>query len=242
MSQKSNRAERIARWIVELETPASAPDAAASLAGLIATDTTAVPGLTVALRDAHRSNRWALARALGLIGPGAAIAAPDLVACLAAAESELRQHAAHALAGVGARDSATLRSLEALLGDPDPIVGVTAAGALLRLGRDTPDAFTVLERARRDSRDVAVRDWAAHGLIGALEVMPAVLPRVIGLLAEEDGLDETAEDVGRALARLDREIVVPALRGLADAATPEVRRRVNIAFSMLEIPREGGSP
>ena len=85
------------------------------------------------LRDAAWEERWRAARALGLIGPGAAPAVPDLIAGLADPSDRVRREAARALGRIGPGAEAALPALQAARRDSNDTVREAAAGAESRV-------------------------------------------------------------------------------------------------------------
>jgi HEAT repeat protein len=127
----------------------------------------AVATLRNALADPSSSVRVGAAHALGLIGPSAATAAPELAGLLADPDETVRCQAAEALGKVDG--GAEVPALAKLLDDPAPAVKEAAARALGALGRAAADAVPALVALLQD-REEAVRQAAADavGRIGTL--------------------------------------------------------------------------
>ncbi len=130
----------------------------------------AVQTLQEALTDSSLSVRAQAARALGLIGPSAAIAAPGLIALLKDEDESVRQAAIDAVGKVGGPTAAIVEALVEVLQDASPSLRVSAARGLGAMGEAASDAFCALAPMLQD-RDEPVRDAAAEaiGLIGHLD-------------------------------------------------------------------------
>lgn len=151
--------------------------------------------------------------ALRELGPedydGQAAVVPRLVALLDDAQEEVRRRAALALAWTRVRCDAAIPRLTEMLDDPSELAQATAAHALLVLGADEAAPTARLLELARQRDDVALRVWAADGLSDAVPARPSVLPAALQLL--DDWNSEVLEDLGRALARCDLDVVLPPL-------------------------------
>jgi HEAT repeat protein len=212
----------------------SAPgEAAGDLLDLRATDVDVVPVLLEALRDPAQRNRWALARALGAIGPAASGATDDLRRCVHDADPDLRKCALDALAAVHADDGQTRLAVEACLGDSHTLVAVAAAAAMLAFGFDSRAAEALLVSRARRPNDIVVRSTAASGLISGLKRRLTLLPLVLDLLDGSHG-DDVAEEAGQVLSQLDRRVVVPAVLACLNRANDAASQALLIALSRVE--------
>jgi HEAT repeat protein len=117
------------------------------------------------LRAALAGGRGAAgaARALGLMGPPARSAAPELVKLADSGDAGARAAAAEALGLLGAPDAASAAALGKLLGDGKLTVRHAAAIALGRAGAAAASAIPQLEKALADARP-EVRRAAALAL------------------------------------------------------------------------------
>ena len=129
----------------------------------------AVQTLQAALTDSSLSVRAQAARALGRIGPNAAVAAPGLIALLKDEDETVRQAAIEAVGKVGGPTTAIVEALVDVLQDASPLLRVAAARGLGAMGEAASAAFSALAPLLQD-RDDAVRDAAAEaiGQIGHL--------------------------------------------------------------------------
>ncbi len=132
------------------------------------------------LRDESEAVRLQAAYALGTLGTPAV---PGLIAALRAESAELRLSASHALCAMGEPAVADLMEASS---DSREEVRVQAIDTLGNMGRTARESVHVLARALNDP-SVEVRRRAA-GALGTMNgaAAAAVLPALIGALADED--------------------------------------------------------
>jgi HEAT repeat protein len=156
----------------------------------------AARAMALLLRDSVVPVRREVARALGKIGPDAALAAPELVDALGDGEDDVAQAAAETLAPLGER------ALDALVRGMD--TGKEAHGRrVVRLIGVLPRAADVLsEEFTSPAVNVQVNAALGLGMLGR-ERVGRGLPLLLG--ARTGGDARTREAVRRALAMLDVE-------------------------------------
>jgi HEAT repeat protein len=138
------------------------------------------------LRSDDADTRSAALFALGLLGPDAAPAAPEILDALCAAEEGVRGSAAWALARIRPSDERITQRLRALLGDPDDHVRLAAAWALAHLPGTGAEAAESLAEFLR-SRNCLVRKIAAWGLDRMGRDAAAAVPRLVSALVSALG-------------------------------------------------------
>jgi len=89
-------------------------------------------------------------RGLGLLGPAAAEAVPDLLALLTRHNPEVRASAAEALGRIGKAAKPAVATLTKMIDDPDPRVKAHAAVALWRITGDAKPSVPALSAALAD--------------------------------------------------------------------------------------------
>jgi HEAT repeat protein len=119
-----------------------------------------VPVLARALKKSDPLSRRHAAEALGLIGPAARQAAPDLIAALNDPNRAVRAAAAESLGTINAAGEPTVAALSHNLADKQRLVRVAAAKSLGRFGAAAKQAVPEFSRLRNDPYE-SVRD-AAH--------------------------------------------------------------------------------
>ena len=184
------RAGRLLGWMFWKKKTAAPADAAALI------DLTAKT-LRGALADPAKAVRAEAARALGVIGPMAAPAVPDLIALLADEDEAVRCHAAESLGKVGGPTEGVIGALEGVLVDISEAVRKAAAHTLGSLGHKAASAVPALLPLLQD-REESVRLAAAEavGRIGTLN--GDATPTLVEGLAHRDNVvrAETAEALG----------------------------------------------
>jgi HEAT repeat protein len=120
------------------------------------------------LSDADPALRLEAARALGKLGPAAAVSVPGLTAALQQRNLKLRLAAATALGSIGAAAAPAIPALAAAMTGAHLVLARLAAQALSRIGRPAVDTLVEL----LESPDPYVRREAAWALS---EIGPGVL-------------------------------------------------------------------
>ncbi|MBY0526432.1 MAG: HEAT repeat domain-containing protein [Gemmataceae bacterium] len=130
----------------------------------------AVEALRERLTDPVVAVRGQAARSLGLIGPAATDAVPDLIGCLKDADESVRCQAAEALGLLRASSQEAVSALMALLEDPTALLRIAAARALGSLRKEAATAVPSL-MALLHEHDESIRQVAAEALgeIGTLQ-------------------------------------------------------------------------
>lgn len=202
------------------------------------------PAAVPALRDllADRSvcawGRGDAARELGLMGPAARAAIPELVAALSDPEWLVRSSAAMALPAVWPDPDEVLPLLLPLFDDPEASTRRSAALATATFGPRALRAVPSLARA------VSKPDpWVADDAAVALKAIgQAASPAVPGLTTMLSSASKQARArAARALGAIGPPArpAVPALaRCLADRESPEVRARATQALVSIGLPSD----
>jgi HEAT repeat protein len=134
---------------------------------LAASDTQDIDALARQLSSRDASMRLRAAKALGLLGPAARFAVPDLVAALADTDPDVRRASIVALRLIqpDVRPSdVVIRAIAVDLADPDPLARATAIRALVRLGVSASITVPQIEALLTDP-DPDVRRAAADALL-----------------------------------------------------------------------------
>ncbi len=156
-----------------------------------------VTTLRAALTDPARAVRGEAARALGLIGAVAGVAAPDLIGLLRDEDEAVRCQAAESLGKVDGPPEAVVAALVGLLPDVSQAVRAAAARTLGTLKEKAAAAVPALMPLLQD-REEAVRQAAAEavGRIGTLN--GDATPTLVEGLKNPDNVvrAETAEALG----------------------------------------------
>lgn len=168
----------------------------------------AVPELRKAMKNDSLDIRRLTVITLGLIGPDAGDAVPDLLGLLSNTQSGLQDETAEALAGIGKPAVAALES--ALKQEQDAALRKRAILALAKVGKP---AVPVLGKVLKD-KDASVRLQAvtALGRIGADGIEP-----LVSALKDEDA--EVRQEVARVLGTLSKSdpgVVAALVSALAD--------------------------
>jgi HEAT repeat protein len=211
------------------------------------TDGTAL--LAQFLSDPDDGLRLEAARALGKLGPGAAVAVPGLTAALKERNLKLRLAAATALGSIGAAAAPAIPALAKAMTAAHLVLARLAAQALSRIGR--PAVATLVDLLH--SRDPYVRREAAWALG---EIGPAAVDRAPEIPEPESSLADTKPDRRQTLTPvipLSRQDVVidwppaarsnphssdplAALKGALRDADPKVRAAAQQALRRIRLP------
>jgi HEAT repeat protein len=165
--------------------------------------------------------RRGAALALGIIGPPARRALPQLIRRLRDRDPGVRRLVVGALASIDPAGKTVLPPVRRTLADSEPDVrerAVEALAALSRTGADAARISDLLEDPDRDVRAAAVKALEGYGAAG--------LPGLIRALAAKD--TGVRRGAANAIAGLDGAAAAPAVpalleKGLADP-DPHVRR------------------
>jgi HEAT repeat protein len=149
----------------------------------------AVDPLREKLKDKNAKVRFCAAQTLALIGPDAAPASDDLLACLKDDDSQVRYKAVYALGKVGVKSDAVIDALVKALGDTDQAVSETAIETLENIGPPSKESVPRLAGLAGKDSPPAVRALALR-LLGQMGE-PAV-PAFKELLKNADTLDSIA--------------------------------------------------
>jgi HEAT repeat protein len=140
------------------------------------------------LKDKNAKVRYCAAQALANIGPPAAPATDDLVACLKDSDADVRFKAVYALGKIGVSSEPALVSLVNAVTDPDETVQQTARETLKTLGPPPREALDSLTRLA--NHEVANVRSEAIVLLGKLGE-PAV-PVFVNLYKKGDAIQRAA--------------------------------------------------
>jgi HEAT repeat protein len=205
------------------------------------------------------------AQVLGVMGPGAEAAIPDLAAALADAVPAVRQTAASSLAGMGsvavpallktlhhkearARAAAALGlaelrrqaaaaapALQAALNDPDPEVRLVAAVALWHVSRQGRAVLPVL-RAALDAKEDEFRDQAFFTLTQIARVDSAAVPALEQAL--QVSVPSLRKQAAQALGRLGAAAApaVPSLLNVLNFGDADLREHAALALGQIGPP------
>ncbi len=189
----------------------------------------AVPALREALLD--ESCGEAAARILGLIGPRASDAVPDLITILdrRLSPTTVRGHAAFALGRIGEPNGAIVPALIAALTDSKTEVRERAAEALGGMGSSAREALPALASALKDDEaSVAIRACLALSLIGDEGAAKPLLA------AFQDKRSEVSVAASQAIWRLGPKAdpVVLALLSLAQGPVEKTAPARNLLASL----------
>jgi HEAT repeat protein/beta-lactamase regulating signal transducer with metallopeptidase domain len=206
----------------------------------------AIPSLLQSLAEKDPVVRSLAATTLGAVGSANRKAVlPALEQSLKDHESVVRREALAAIVRITPDAKALVALCVPLLGDPDPLVRVRAAGALVAAG-NVEEAVPVLLRIASEVSDVAagqsVSDESRQLLVQAGKKNPAILSLLIAELKDPKGK-------GRDVALLTlRDLALPAgsplssqLLDLLKAEDPRVRAAaVNVLANAADLPRDAG--
>ncbi len=187
-----------------------------------------VPAVTKALSD--KKTRLGAAMTLGLLGPKAKAAVPELVKLLADKDPVIRSGVALALSKVAPENGKVVSVLAGALSDSDYGVRHKAARALARCGAAAKGAVPALQKALADARK-EVR-YAAFGALGRLG------PEAVSTLTEALGNGDDAwarKYAARALGNLGPKATaaVPALAKALSDKDAEVRREAAWSLGLI---------
>ncbi len=159
------------------------------------------------MRTVRPRYRGLMSRFIGLIGPAAAIAIPDLMSLLRA-ESEDRHAVLISIGDIGVSELPIADELSVWLLSDDPSDRVHAAYALLRLEPQRIERLQVLRAARLDPNFV-VRSWAAEHAVKLIAFHDEAMDIAFEFLDDPD--EETVECTSRGLAKYEPAIIIPKL-------------------------------
>lgn len=196
------------------------------------------------LKNNDARTRQSAVRRLGRLGPSAAPAVPDLIACLTDSDHNVREAAAKAIGRLGPQARAAFPALLEALYDPDVTVRNVAARAFFELQPDPASAIPALVaniRAGPDRRallaltalpsfgrpaipalvelmkdhDPEVRKWAILGVGSFGSGMKDTIPDLIGLLRSPDRGTRSA--AAGALTRIGDDAIEPLAQALSNS-------------------------
>ena len=220
-------------WLAHLysQNPRVAGEAARQLADMGAA---ALPEVQEVLRDpgADPAMKKAALKAIGLLGPQAAPAVPDVAPHLT--DPELTEEAAVALSFIGREAFAPLRKAAA---SDDPVVRRESLRSLGKLKDRAPlDATAVVPLLLEGltDPDPTVRTVSATYLGIIHEQASTVVPALVAALKDED--HEVRSAAAAALGSFGDEArsALPALRKAASDPHEEVRREAGVALVKLQ--------
>jgi HEAT repeat protein len=191
-----------------------------------------VSTLRATLSDSSTMVRLQAVTALGMIGPAAGAAIPDLMALLADSDETVRCCAAEALGKMGEKGPSAVPALAELLEDPSPAVKEAAADALGSLKDNAADAVPALVPLLQD-REEEVRQAAAEA-IGRIGTLPeqAADSLVEGLSSPDNVVRaQTADALGAIGATA--EAAAPALVEALEDSNDQVRARAAEALGKI---------
>jgi len=166
---------------------AVATAALASVAGAQDMSRLAVPSRTAELIDqlknADPEKRMEAAAALGVLGPAAKPAIPNLVEALKDPVAAVRMKAIDALMLMGPAAAEAASKIPPFLNDPDELVRVSAVVALPRITAEPSSTVPLLKKALGDNASTVRRSAAIE-----LAMLQAELPAAVPVLRE--GLDD----------------------------------------------------
>jgi hypothetical protein len=228
---RGSEAERLTRWIADLQSPSSGARLAAlwALRDLGDRAATALPQLIERLQDSDASLRTEAAEVIGGLGPAAEAAVPALLDASLQDEDDLVVAAVGALGKVGRRADVVVPTLVHLLGSTRPNLRVQAAWALGRFGAHAAAAVDRLAPlVQNANEDLAYEAARALGDIGPparpavsalLQTLkegegngPVAAAYALGRIAPED--PAVAAALRRALAHGDLEVAEEARKAL----------------------------
>jgi HEAT repeat protein len=146
-----------------------------------------LPVFLAALKDREGWVRAQAIESVGLFGPAARAAVPDLIAMLKGLDPHRRALALRALVSVGKDDADAAAALIGIFGDAsDDWSRIQAADLLGALGLvRARAAVPALEAALRD-KEPAMREAAVRALVAVDPANKHLLPAVVDLLGQED--------------------------------------------------------
>jgi HEAT repeat protein len=131
---------------------------------------------------------WAVLT-LALIGPDAACASEDVLACLNDDDADVRYKAVYALGKLGVKSDAVLAGLVIALGDKDINVSTTAIDVLQKIGPPSQESLPMLAKLADKESPAEVRTLAIK-LLG--QIGKPAAPAFKELLKNADTLDTIA--------------------------------------------------
>lgn len=152
--------------------------------------------------------RWQAVAGLGVIGPPAKKAVPDLIRLLADEQPITRMLAAQALGEIGLESELDARKVIFMLRDVDPDVRQFALYALMNVG---PNSIPALEKMLSDTEPVYVRTACLQALANQGPPAKAVLPTVIKLLSDPEAEIRAQSAATAAAIGADAKDALPAL-------------------------------
>jgi HEAT repeat protein len=140
------------------------------------------------LKDGNAKVRFCAVESLAFIGPDAAPASDDLLACLKDDDEQVRRKAAYALGRVGVTSDKTILGLLGALSDSSPEVVAAAQESLKQMGAPPKEAVPTLAKLAKDENQ-QVRTLALK-LLG--QVGEPAVPVFKEMLKNPDALDTVA--------------------------------------------------
>jgi len=188
-----------------------------------------VPRLVRAMKDPNWQVRRRAIGILGRLGPRARVAAPLLVKALRDDSLDVRETAAYALKYVGPAAKAELPALSEMLKRGHSLDQLRTARAILGIDPGNEAALQALIELAGISTDVGGTAGAELASVG-----PAVVPKLIQLLAKEAGPRPAGSDIINALAAIGPE-AASATPVLIDIVTSQAADRDVISFQELAV-------
>jgi RNA polymerase sigma factor (sigma-70 family) len=226
--EPSYQGQPVSHWIKVLNTMHSDPHGVSDLEGeqpILEIGRRAIPYLCRTLRArGNLPEKACAARGLGLFGPEAAAAVPDLIEALQDQDKWVRSAAASALGNIGPKARAAVPALIKRLNDPDTNFQLGYVIGLKGAAQDSPEVIPVYQKLLLE-RDSTTRSWIAS----ALGEMKVEQEKAIKLLV--DTLQDENDNVrGRAAASLGQ--IGPA----AASAVPQLLRLLETEEQRADIP------
>lgn len=162
------------------------------------------------------------ARGLGLLGPNATPAVPDLIRALHDPDKWVRAAAASALGEIGPAARVAVPALITGLNDPDKNVGLSCLIGLKGAGRDSPEVLPVYQKLL-SNLDSNIRSWSV------LALGKMTIGRETVIKALEDALQDESRPV--------RLCAVDSLGGIGSAAASAVPQ----LLQLLELEEKSAS-
>jgi HEAT repeat protein len=141
------------------------------------------------LKSRNSKVRYWAVLTLALIGPDAAGASDDVLACLKDDDADVRYKAVYALGKLGVKSDAVLDGLVRALGDKDNTVKTTAIDVLGKIGPPSKDSLPMLAKLADKESPAEVRTLAIK-LLG--QIGKPAAPALKELLKNADPLDTMA--------------------------------------------------
>ncbi len=137
------------------------------------------------LRHADQQIRWQSLSGLGMIGPPAKKAVPELLDLLTDPQPLTRMLAAQALGEIGLESEDQMRRLVRMLRDADPDVRQFVVYTMMNLGSGSVSA---LEKMLSDTEPLFVRTASLQALANQGPAAKSVVPTLIKLLKDPDAI------------------------------------------------------